>query len=730
MAEANPTTSLFTFECKNFAPDTFFVLRWSGEEKISHPYRLELTLLARDNTCDLTALLGAQGRFRIKLENGMTRHFHGTVREACQLDNDAEWACYRVVLMPRLAGLADYRFSDVYLDQTLPEIVRKVMRLGELGIEGGPGDKRYDFRIGMSGPDIAATKANFVCQFDENCLDFLTRQLARQGIYYYFEQLEDCEAVVFCGDRSYQAGDAIALSYRPASTRRGRPVDAAVERFSAEVRPVPGKVVLLDFAGSHAGLDLRIEAQVEGGKSGEHDLYGEHFDTEEVGRRLGRLRAQASGCRAREYRGLSHVPMLSAGTKVRLADHPRADFNSDYQLIGLRHEGGQLVPGRRRERAVRGPDGTDTVLEDYRNEFVALPDEVQFRPEPEIRNPIMPQTVSAIIDAEGDEPYAQLNEHGCYKVRFPFQRTDKATMRSSAWLRLMSPYAGAHHGMHLPLLKGTEVIVAFLNGDPDRPYIAGAVANSENPNVVLEQNAKQNVLRTAGGNQFVLDDKRGDQCIHLATPVANTSVKLGQAEQPGLEMTSDAHIEMGSASSMRVVHGAYSEKIVGTPAFPASPSSPNPAQGNSPGSQSSGDQFFKATAEAGVIVRNHAVATTDVYEGITTTLNMGMTTTTTLGQQNSLVAGGKIDVALQSVLEMKQSVTKKVFQDKQETAAKTKQVSADKEEVGVKDKKKYVDSSLEAVTYKVDAQTLKLSGQKVDVSAPSVSIDGQTIHLG
>ncbi|WP_174995857.1 type VI secretion system Vgr family protein [Pandoraea horticolens] len=721
---------MFTFECTNFAPDTFFVLRWSGEEKISQPYRIELTLLARDNAHDLMALLGAHGRFRIKLENGMSRHFHGTVREAFQLDNDAEWACYRVVLMPRLAGLADYRFSDVYLDQTLPEIVRRIMLLGELGIEGERGDKRYDFRICMSGPDIAATKTNFVCQFDENCLDFLTRRLARQGVYYYFEQLDDCEAVVFCGDRSYQTGDATPLAYRLASTRRGRHLDAAVERFSVEVRPVLSKVVLRDFAGSHAALDLHIDAPVDGGHYGERALYGEHFDTEEEGRRLARLRAQAAGCRAREYRGLSHVPMLSAGAKVRLADHPREDFNSGYQLIGLRHEGGQLVPGRQREQAVGVPNETDAVLEDYRNEFIALPEEVQFRPDLEIRSPIITQTVSAIIDAEGDEPYAHLNEYGCYKVRFPFQHTDKATLRSSAWLRLMSPYAGAQHGMHLPLLKGTEVIVAFLNGDPDRPYIAGAVANSENPNVVLEQNAKQNVLRTAGGNQFVLDDKRGNQRIHLATPVANTSIKLGQAKQPGLEMTSDAHIEMGSASSMRVVHGAYSEKIVGSPILPTSSSSSPPAQGNFGDSKSEAGKWFKASAEAGLIVRNHAVATLDVYEGLTTSITLGMATSMTYGQQNLVTVGTKIDIALQGVIEMKQAVTKKVFENKQETAAKTKQVSADKEEVGVKDKKKYVDSSLQAVTYKVDAQTLKLSGEKVDVSAPSVSIDGETIHLG
>ncbi|WNV03604.1 phage baseplate assembly protein V [Candidatus Methylospira mobilis] len=122
---------------------------------------------------------------------------------------------------------------------------------------------------------------------------------------------------------------------------------------------------------------------------------------------------------------------------------------------------------------------------------------------------------------------AELNQYGEYKVQVPFFMTQKAAYHGSAWIRMATPYAGSDHGMHFPLLKGTEVLLSFVNGDPDQPVIMGAVPNSINPNVVTNANQKQSRIRTAGGNEITLHDEEGKQHMLLKTPSGNTWMRMG-----------------------------------------------------------------------------------------------------------------------------------------------------------------------------------------------------------
>jgi hypothetical protein len=159
--------------------------------------------------------------------------------------------------------------------------------------------------------------------------------------------------------------------------------------------------------------------------------------------------------------------------------------------------------------------------------FKAIPAQVQYRPARRTERPRIEGTLSGFVDAEGSGKYAELDDQGRYKVQVPFDLTDKRAQRASAWLRFATPYAGRDEGMHFPLRKGSEVLLSFEGGDPNRPIIIGAVANSEHANVVTNRNATYNILRTGGDNLLEMEDQEGSQHIVLKTPVKNSFLAMG-----------------------------------------------------------------------------------------------------------------------------------------------------------------------------------------------------------
>jgi hypothetical protein len=186
----------------------------------------------------------------------------------------------------------------------------------------------------------------------------------------------------------------------------------------------------------------------------------------------------------------------------------------------------------------------------YHNSFSAIPEDAQFRPERTAHKPKIAGTMHAHIDAEGSGEYAELDDHGRYKIRLPFDiNDDHGDGKASAFVRMAQPYAGTEHGMHFPLHKGTEVLLTFIDGDPDRPIIAGAVPNPDTMSPVTSANQSESVIKTAGDNKIRIEDRVGTERIIMETPTDNTWVRMGAPNDP--PPPSDA-----SASSGKKKEGA------------------------------------------------------------------------------------------------------------------------------------------------------------------------------
>jgi len=164
----------------------------------------------------------------------------------------------------------------------------------------------------------------------------------------------------------------------------------------------------------------------------------------------------------------------------------------------------------------------------YKNTFDCIPADVVFRPLRRTEWPSIHGFVNATIDGAGSNQYAEIDDHGRYKVKLPFDLSDKKDGKASRYIRMMQPYAGGGMGMHFPLHKGTEVALGFVDGDPDRPIILGALVNPETASPVSGANQTQSKIHTGGGNSFTIEDTAGTQSMVMHTPSGNTSISIGK----------------------------------------------------------------------------------------------------------------------------------------------------------------------------------------------------------
>ncbi|MBI2901427.1 MAG: type VI secretion system tip protein VgrG [Planctomycetes bacterium] len=486
------------FDTPALARNTLLVSGVVGEERLSHPYRFHLDLVSTRPDMDAAELMRAPARLAMKegvdlvdRRRGIrTRVTHGTVASFEQRESAAGWVVYRATLVPRLWRLSLAVHSRIFVDKTIPEIVEEVLR------ENGLTEEDREFRL--SG---AYGKKEYVVQHRETDLAFVSRWLEHEGIFYFFRQEEERERVVFADSpEGYEGGEE--LPYRPMAGEEDWFRPGRVREIACRTSLLPREVVLREYnwRTPSAGLEVRETVSEEG--AGTVYEYGEHYKDVEEGRRLARIRAEERRCRGRMFAGRSDAKGLRAGRVFRLTGHYR--FDERYVVVEVRHDATQSL-------ALGSPAAP---VARYGNEFTAIPAEEAFRPERRTPWP-KGETWNARIDAAGDGEYAELDGEGRYKVQLPLDASGRGGGTASRWVRKMEPYGGAGYGIHFPLHKGTEVVLTHVNGDVDRPVIAGAATNPETRSPVVDENQTQSVIRTAGRNEIRIEDVKGAEVIRV-----------------------------------------------------------------------------------------------------------------------------------------------------------------------------------------------------------------------
>ena len=505
---------LYTFS-SSAVPASAHVVGFRGTEAISQLYRFEIGLLLRDEQeLDMAAAVGFKASLTINAPSGPLA-YHGMIARVELLHSWAGQTLYRILLVPKVWFLTTSRHSWVWIDKDTPTILRAMLSKNNNML---PDD--FELRLQRSYP-----AREFVCQYKESDFAFLARWMEREGIYFYFEHGDDKEKLIIADDKgAHTSSREDPARYVPSSAGD----HMALEAFDglAVIRSaIPSSVTENDFDYLKPMLDVWAETTSESGGGGAVFRHGENVQTPDQAQALADVRAQELGASETVTIGNGRVFQLRAGYKWSLDGHPRAALNGEYLAVRLEHQGNQSA-GSDEVRRLLHLDYSD----EYRVSVRAIASDVQFRPERSTPKPRIYGVERGFVDGPADSDYAQIDEHGRYKVLLHFDESMTETMAgaNSSWIRMLQPHGGNPEGFHLPLRKATEVMVVFIGGDPDRPVISGAVPNTLNPSPVTKDNATQNVIQTGGKNRIEMEDQDGRQYIDISTPPKDTRIHLGE----------------------------------------------------------------------------------------------------------------------------------------------------------------------------------------------------------
>lgn len=536
---------IFTVDYKANDPEKplFDVISFEGREAISIPYTFKIALRSKTDAKD-TIFINKRATLGIIMDDTEAKPvkeassaYRGVIASFSRKDKIGDYYHYDAVIVPRFAFLGLFKKSDIFIDTPLYTDGGDSI-MGALLKEGGFAGEEYHISLKNTGKYAPYkdpyNRYAYVCQYEETDLDFMSRLMEREGIYYYFEQPAlkkdtngdytalSTEQSVFTDTKDIGITRNRKLRYRFLPNQSVAPDPNAVNSISLEQKMLPGKVTIMNYDYEKASLDdkgvISCSAFVSKDNSedktlqGEVRIYGENFvnpDKGGDGDFLATIRAQEIFCQGSIYSGRSTAVPLMPGMKVTLDESASASFKGDYLITEVTHHGQQQLPGM---------DPLKYYPPFYGNEFTMIRSDVQFRPKRITPGPKIYGTLNAVVDGDAESEYAQMDDKGRYKVKFPFLSKSKDQGKGSVWIRMSSPYAGASdktYGIHFPLHKGAEVALAFRDGNPDQPFISGALFNSQNKNVVTNSNSSQGIIKSAGGHKLVMEDKEGQKSIGL-----------------------------------------------------------------------------------------------------------------------------------------------------------------------------------------------------------------------
>ncbi|HDK2728121.1 TPA: type VI secretion system tip protein VgrG [Escherichia coli] len=500
------------------------VLTFTGHEQLSSPFRYDIEFTSTNKAITPESVLMQDGAFSLTAPpvQGMPvqtalRTLHGVITSFKHLSSSQDEARYEVRLEPRMALLTRSRQNAIYQNQTVPQIVEKILR------------ERHQMR----GQDFVFNLKNEypareqVMQYGEDDLTFVSRLLSEVGIWFRFatDARLKIEVVEFYDDQSgYERGLTLPLRH-PSGLFDGE--TEAVWGLNSAYSVVEKSVSTRDYNYREATAEMTTGQHDATG--GDNTTYGEAYHYADNFLQKGDKEAAESGAfyaRIRHERylneqailqGQSTSSLLMPGLEIKVqGDDAPAVFRKGVLITGV-------TASAARDRS-------------YELTFTAIPYSERYGYRPAlIPCPVMAGTLPArVTSTVKNDIYAHIDKDGRYRVNLDFDRDTWKPGYESLWVRQSRPYAGDTYGLHLPLLAGTEVSIAFEEGNPDRPYIAGVKHDSAHTDHVTIQNYKRNVLRTPANNKIRLDDERGKEHIKVSTEYGGKSqLNLGHLVDAG-----------------------------------------------------------------------------------------------------------------------------------------------------------------------------------------------------
>lgn len=495
---------MIVFDSKVSFASKLLPVRVVLKESLSDCYSVVLDLFAADASFDHTEALNQNASVRLEVEENTgpkSRTITGVIIEmslAGVVQQSTFW--YQLVLVPRLALLDFTRRSRVFCTEEpckVGDVIREILDNAE-GFTLPPDDAEIRLQSAYPNRDM-------IIQYHESDFTFLSRLAEGSGIFYFFAGGDGREKVVFADANSAfpwldgSAADAM-LSYRPSVGIPDR--GPAVRSAKLKTHLATKRVQLTERFYAQPDIHLGVSADGDSNGIGLVDSHeSEGYQDAAWGQTLARVRAEEAIVDRVLLEGRTDCLSLAAGTVFTLERHPDPHMNRSYIVISAEHHawesasGIEQLPGQG-----PGPLGAG-----YWNNFTAIPRDTRFRPRRRAPRPRVPGLMRAVVDGV-DDRRSNIDELGCYRIKFPFDKKARAPGRSSCPVRLITPYGGRNEGFHFPLRAKSVVMIGFENDDPDRPVIVGPLYDASQRSVVTGANRTANVISTVTGIKITMND--------------------------------------------------------------------------------------------------------------------------------------------------------------------------------------------------------------------------------
>lgn len=518
------------FKFKNLAnPEQQLLIEsFKGREALSQAYSFELLLVCEDSGVELKSMMGQLVTIEIELATGTPRYLAGYLTRFASIGSDGGMARYTATLNPWFSMLKNRFDTRIFQGNTVQEVVTQVFALC-------PALSRHEFRL--SRPQKRYT---YITQYRETDFNFVQRLLEEEGMFYYFEHTAEGHTMIICDDSSslMPLPDQPQIRFHTASVTE---TADSITQWSGNRKLQSGKIAVqtFDYRQPHNRLPVSMNSLNKQGDVESFEIYdfpGQYtHGTYDEGEALLRLRIEALELKGKSFEGASNCRAMKPGYTFELLQHYDHDQGNaedrQFLLMSVESEG--------HNNYLNGHPAS------YYNTFSCVRKKIVFRPQLSTPRPTIsgPQT-AIIVGPPGEEIFT--DELGRVKIQFHWDRNGQYNDHSSCWVRVaQSGASGGFGSIQIPRV-GDEVIVVFLDGNPDRPLIMGSLYNSQNtPPWSLPANKTQSGFLTRsmkgdGGtaNFFRFEDKSGaEQIIMHAERNMDTEIEVDETHHVGANRT-------------------------------------------------------------------------------------------------------------------------------------------------------------------------------------------------
>lgn len=495
MFDSKANVPKFHFLCAGLDEMTFEVYDFFGVDQLSSLYEFSITLISKSCVVASEEVINKNATLLIS-DGALFYPYSGLISEFRMVDNTTDYCMYKVVLVPHFWLASLNMQSRVFVNTSLIATARQLLT--------GIGIPEEEVEISTIDKN---SEIEFLVQYQESDLNFLCRLLEAEGVWFFFLERslnnidQSTEKIILSNQpESFKSLDGlIKVQFKELSGFEG---ENCINRIQLINRVVPEKVCVKNYNYRDPSTELIGISKIHNGKSGTIYEYGGAIKNADAVQNAAMVVSNRFSTRTVQIEGEGNYAWFRAGLRIKIEGHycPEVE-KEECVLTQVFHRGS-------RKNGVAA----------YNNTFIGIPSSVAERYAPEKRTaiPKISGILTAKIEADSSE-YAALDDKGRYKVRLHFDSSDSPNLAASKYVRLSQPYSGQQYGIHFPAHKGTEILLACIDGDPNKPVGIGTVPNADSLSPVVNTNCQHNVIKTAGGNEILFDDTDGKQKLRIKT---------------------------------------------------------------------------------------------------------------------------------------------------------------------------------------------------------------------